>query len=195
MSTLEEYINIQKDRVVTYRSTLTCSSKAAKLLGDVHYIGNCKVHGEMLFLSCDNSCPVCCKIARESRNKRDPGFNRSRSHYNEIKKRSIERFGVSCEFSLTEFRQMLAAADTCPALLSELNTPNDGTERTDFSKSVDRFNPMLGYTKENTVIISDKANRIKNNGSPRELLLIAIWMFKMSGHSNEQIQKTVEELL
>lgn len=38
----------------------------------------------------------------------------------------------------------------------------------DDSLSVDRINPLLGYTKENTWLICSRANRIKNNATFEE---------------------------
>ena len=42
--------------------------------------------------------------------------------------------------------------------------------------SFDRINPKEGYTKENTQIISYRANRIKNDASADELLKIGHYM-------------------
>ena len=43
------------------------------------------------------------------------------------------------------------------------------------SPSVDRINPLKPYTKDNIQIISYKANRIKNNASFKELILLGRW--------------------
>jgi hypothetical protein len=43
----------------------------------------------------------------------------------------------------------------------------------DWSPSIDRIVPSLGYIKGNIMIISNRANVIKNNASPEELLKIA----------------------
>jgi hypothetical protein len=63
----------------------------------------------------------------------------------------------------------------CPVLGLELDY---FTEQgwTDYSPSFDRVDPTKGYTKENVVIISMRANRIKNNGSAEEHEKIAAFI-------------------
>lgn len=63
MNKFDLYVKSQNGRVEALRSQLTTSAKEAKLRNDTHYIGLCKLHGEKLFLSCDNTCPVCCWVA------------------------------------------------------------------------------------------------------------------------------------
>lgn len=48
-----------------------------------------------------------------------------------------------------------------------------GAGRHDDSPSVDRVNPAQGYIKGNIEIVSDKANRMKNNATPNELVVFA----------------------
>jgi hypothetical protein len=43
----------------------------------------------------------------------------------------------------------------------------------DCTPSIDRINPALGYVKGNIQIISNRANRIKNNATWEEILLVA----------------------
>lgn len=51
-------------------------------------------------------------------------------------------------------------------------------KRTDNSPSLDKIIPSLGYVKGNTVVISWRANRIKNNGTAEDLRRISDWMDK-----------------
>lgn len=44
------------------------------------------------------------------------------------------------------------------------------------SPTLDRLIPEIGYVKNNIAIISNKANRIKNNGSSSDHRKIAEWM-------------------
>jgi hypothetical protein len=46
----------------------------------------------------------------------------------------------------------------------------------DDSPSFDRINPELGYVLGNVQIISNRANRIKGNGTPEEIMKIALWL-------------------
>lgn len=48
----------------------------------------------------------------------------------------------------------------------------------DNSPTIDRIKPSLGYIKENIVIISHKANRIKNNASLEELKKVLDYVSK-----------------
>jgi len=45
-----------------------------------------------------------------------------------------------------------------------------------FAATLDRINPLLGYTKGNVWIISKKANMMKNDATPEELVLFAKWV-------------------
>lgn len=47
---------------------------------------------------------------------------------------------------------------------------------TDWTPSIDRINPALGYIKGNICIISNRANRIKNDASMQELQAVVSWM-------------------
>ena len=80
-----------------------------------------------------------------------------------------------CEFTLTihniEFPLF------CPVLGIMLNYGRKpGGKRSEASPSFDRIDPTRGYTPENTRIISWRANRIKNDGTLDEHLLIAEYM-------------------
>lgn len=46
--------------------------------------------------------------------------------------------------------------------------------------SVDRITPSLGYVKGNIRIISNKANRIRNNVTSDDLITVANWLKKFS---------------
>lgn len=68
---------------------------------------------------------------------------------------------------------------SCPMLGIPLNyngTGREGWSRKDNSPSLDRINSDIGYIKGNIHIISWKANRIKNDSTPEELMNIAIYM-------------------
>lgn len=61
----------------------------------------------------------------------------------------------------------------CPVLGLKLDYGNNSSGRKETSPSFDRINPKKGYVKNNVVIISWRANRIKNDGTPNEHALIA----------------------
>jgi hypothetical protein len=62
--------------------------------------------------------------------------------------------------------------DVCPALGIPL-VYGGGKGPTDNSPSLDRVLPLLGYVAGNVIVISNRANRIKNNATIPELRAIA----------------------
>lgn len=66
----------------------------------------------------------------------------------------------------------------CPILGIEL-TNTMGKGRTGSNASIDRINPDLGYTPENIMIISDLANRMKQNATVDELVSFANGILKL----------------
>lgn len=68
---------------------------------------------------------------------------------------------------------LLPLPSVCPVLGIPLN---QGTgRRDDNARSLDRKNNALGYTPENTEIISYRANRLKSDATPDESLAIAYY--------------------
>jgi len=62
--------------------------------------------------------------------------------------------------------------DFCPVLGIKLDRNIGRYGPKDSSPTVDRIKPELGYVKGNIRVISDKANRIKNNASIEEVELV-----------------------
>lgn len=50
-----------------------------------------------------------------------------------------------------------------------------------WSPSLDKIIPANGYTPKNTMVLSQKANAMKQNASPEELLMFADWIYKTFG--------------
>ena len=76
-----------------------------------------------------------------------------------------------------EFEE-LEWSEYCPMLGIKLEYFTKG--RCDNSVSFDRINPLKGYIQGNVIICSDRANRIKNNGTAEELLKIANYLFSIN---------------
>ena len=55
----------------------------------------------------------------------------------------------------------------CPLKIGECMHPSDD------SPSLDRIRPELGYVPGNVIVVSMRANRIKNNATHEELLRVA----------------------
>lgn len=68
--------------------------------------------------------------------------------------------------------QSIVLPDTCPALGIELDYADGKGKRTDNSPSVDKIIPERGYVADNIVVVSWRANRIKNDSKIEELLKI-----------------------
>lgn len=71
----------------------------------------------------------------------------------------------------TQLLKELVLPDVCPVLGIPLNyagTGHMGFSRQENSPSIDRIDSSKGYEKDNMVIISWRANRIKNNGTAEE---------------------------
>ncbi len=68
--------------------------------------------------------------------------------------------------------------DLCPALGIKILCKSAGKGGTSNSPSFDRIVPELGYIPGNVVIISHKANRIKQDATAAEISAVASWLDK-----------------
>jgi hypothetical protein len=63
----------------------------------------------------------------------------------------------------------------CPVLGLPLYRNSGGAAQGPNSPSLDRIDPALGYVQGNVKVISSRANAIKSNASPEELLRVAAY--------------------
>ena len=76
----------------------------------------------------------------------------------------------------------------CPILGIELSyTPNIPGKREGNKASLDQIIPGKGYVRGNVVIISSRANRLKDNGSALEHRLISDFMTQYEENHHERI--------
>lgn len=81
----------------------------------------------------------------------------------------------------------------CPALGSKMHV---GTRSNiENSYSIDRTVPEVGYVSGNVDVISNRANRIKSNALPDEILAVAVYSFSKHGHSVSDIHAAVDAIL
>ena len=69
----------------------------------------------------------------------------------------------------------IAVPDFCPVLGLPLYRNSGGRAQGPNSPTVDRIDPGLGYVKGNVRVISARANAIKSNATPEELLRVATY--------------------
>lgn len=99
---------------------------------------------------------------------------RIRSKRNNAKQRGIE-------FDLT-ISDLYPLPEVCPVLGIPLSYEN-GSGYTDNSMSIDRVDPKRGYVRGNIVLVSQRANRIKNDATVDELLKVAAFYSALEAKS------------
>ena len=88
-----------------------------------------------------------------------------------IKDRAKKK-GIPFDLELSD----ISTYSVCPVFGYVLERGN-GTANPN-SPSVDRIDATKGYTKDNIQILSNKANAMKQDATPEELLKFAEWVFK-----------------
>jgi hypothetical protein len=79
------------------------------------------------------------------------------------------------EFSIDE-SDLLPLPKRCPVLGIELNYTVRTGGPEDNSPSIDRFNNSLGYVRGNVRVISNRANRLKSDGTAEEHEAVFLYM-------------------
>jgi len=95
-------------------------------------------------------------------------FPESKKLYNRLKA-SAKKRNIDFDLTLTDLNN-LTYPITCPILGIPLKV---NREQKDDSYSIDRIDSNKGYTIDNIIVISWKANRLKNNATSNELKQIA----------------------
>lgn len=129
----------------------------------------------------DSSAPCACGCTRSVKHgmSRPQADGRSEelmyTMWNAAKQRAKKQ-GVPFELDPLYLRQ-IGIPEYCPVLGIPINkAPGDGSgERNDNSPSLDKFIPSLGYVPGNIHVISWRANRLKNDGTPEDWRKIAEW--------------------
>ena len=89
-----------------------------------------------------------------------------------LKTREHDAKRQNVPFKIT-LQDLLPIPGVCPVLGIPLKHGKTGGE--DTSPSIDRLNPRLGYVPGNVFVMSLKANRIKNDATPEQLLKVYEW--------------------
>ena len=77
----------------------------------------------------------------------------------------------------------------CPVLGVELDYFTSGAKEN--SASLDRIDPSKGYIKGNVVVMSWRANRVKNNGNAEEHLKIYQYLTNLKDSGGQLLKKVV----
>jgi hypothetical protein len=85
-----------------------------------------------------------------------------------VRNRCKNRTGIECTIELED----IVIPEICPYLGTPL-TRTQGQGKVWTNASVDRVDPAKGYVKGNIQIISNKANMMKHNATPEELITFA----------------------
>ena len=76
----------------------------------------------------------------------------------------------------------------CPVFKQPLTWGGQGKGKNNFSPSLDRIIPSIGYVKGNVAFISDKANRIKSEFEAKDLYAVADWAHEVSKKVKENVR-------
>lgn len=106
-----------------------------------------------------------CSICKNNRARNNNRLNPARKILLHAKERARKK-GLICTISCSD----IVIPTICPILKIPLMVADKVLN--DNSPTLDRINNELGYTPDNIQIISYRANRIKNNATFAELLLI-----------------------
>jgi len=98
----------------------------------------------------------------------DPFSNWCRVAFDGARARA-RKLNVAFDLDIEWIKQV--AGNVCPLLGTPLSYTN--AKQAADSPSIDRIRPELGYTKENCIVVSLRANRIKNDATLSEIKLLA----------------------
>lgn len=111
-----------------------------------------------------NTCKICYGIVRKERHKKEPRTDMLIAAKGRSKKNNLQ-------FSLT--KEDIIIPLICPVLGIPLFVGSG--KRSDNSPTIDRIDNNKGYTKDNIIVISYRANELKRDASLEELEKIYIF--------------------
>ena len=124
------------------------------------------------------------KIAEAIRNTRDNRF-RDSSHPAKIYKSNID-----IDFLISIFPK----DKRCPVFGYKMDWGGETTKEKDTSPSLDRINPMKGYTKDNVQWISNKVNRMKSDQTLEMVIRLGDWAERVKKDGIESSRTYNEKL-
>ena len=95
-------------------------------------------------------------------------------------KKRAKLAGVPFNLTAEDIREKLDQVGTkCPILGIKMQISQLGSKNNDLTPSIDRINPKKGYVKENIIVVSMKANRIKTDATVEEIRKVADFYEKL----------------
>ena len=95
-------------------------------------------------------------------------------------KKRAKLAGVPFELTEKDIKNKINLAGTkCPVLGVEMQISKLGSKNNDLSTSIDRIEPKKGYVRSNIIVVSMKANRIKNDATVNEIKKVADFYEKL----------------
>ena len=71
------------------------------------------------------------------------------------------------------------AGSKCPVLGVDMEISKLGSKKNDLTPSIDRIDPKKGYVKDNIIVVSMRANRIKTDATVDEIKRVADFYEKL----------------
>lgn len=103
--------------------------------------------------------------------------NRVKSYSIEAKMRNrAQQRSRKSGISFNIKKEDIKVPDTCPILGIHLVSHKGRSGGKKNSPSLDRINPLKGYTKDNIQVISHLANQMKSHANEKELIIFAKWI-------------------
>lgn len=99
--------------------------------------------------------------------------------YHDAKARSNKN-NIPFDLTLEYVKSIWPIDNKCPVLKIPLVKASRPEKGRNSSPSLDRIIPELGYTRGNVIVISTKANRIKNNATAQEIQAVANYFLKLT---------------
>lgn len=141
---------------------LECSRcKETKLASEFYKRGNRNVRGK----GRHSLCKLCFRAEVFEYRRTSEGIRKNLLVRAKIRGK---RFGVEATITLND----IVLPEVCPILGIPLAVGVSG-----HAPSLDRIDNTKGYVPGNVQVISEKANRMKNDASPTDLLLFAKWVW------------------
>ena len=95
-------------------------------------------------------------------------------------KKRAKLTGVPFDLEPQDIKNKLnLAGSKCPVLGVDMEISKLGSKNNDLTTSIDRIDPKKGYVKDNIIVVSMRANRIKTDATVDEIRKVADFYEKL----------------